>query len=61
MTLKQLGLSLSALTLGLMAGCSNDNNNGGAASSAIAKHVLLISVDGMHQVDLQNWIAGNPT
>ena len=61
MTLKQLSLSLSALTLGLMAGCSNNDNNGSAASGAVAKHVLLISVDGMHQVDLQNWIAGNPT
>jgi predicted AlkP superfamily pyrophosphatase or phosphodiesterase len=23
--------------------------------------VLLISIDGMHQVDLQKWIDGNPT
>jgi arylsulfatase A-like enzyme len=25
------------------------------------QHVLLISVDGMHAIDLQNWVAANPT
>jgi hypothetical protein len=35
----------------------------GAAPSPLAatKRVLLISVDGMHQVDLANWLAANPT
>ena len=35
-----------------------------AATPAVAptyKHVLLISVDGMHSVDLTNWIEHNPT
>ncbi len=32
-----------------------------AATKAPYAHVLLISVDGMHQVDLQNWIAAHAT
>ncbi len=32
-----------------------------SAASQSAKHVLLISIDGMHQVDLANFVAGHPT
>jgi len=32
-----------------------------AAVEANYKHVLLVSVDGMHSVDLTNWIKNNPT
>ncbi len=35
-------------------------HRGGRHGSHAVKHVLLISVDGMHQVDLANWIANNP-
>ena len=31
------------------------------ATSSGYKHVLLISVDGMHAVDLANWIQAHPT
>lgn len=40
-----------------VAGCSNNNNIG---ASLGAKRVLLISVDGLHQLDLANWIKSNP-
>lgn len=40
------------------------NGNGSYAKNAAVgsdyKHVLLISIDGMHAVDLTNWIAANP-
>ncbi|MDB5985998.1 MAG: type phosphodiesterase/nucleotide pyrophosphatase [Nevskia sp.] len=52
-----LGLSIGAAALA--AGCNNSNNN--SATAVSAKHVLLISVDGMHQVDLANWIKSNPS
>src|SRR5262249_11180819 len=32
-----------------------------AAVKSSYKHVLLISVDGLHSVDLTNWLANNPT
>ena len=56
--MKTLSLALAAgtLTAALAGALSN--------SSAIAapyKHVLLISVDGMHAIDLANYVAANPT
>ena len=39
-------------TTGLAAGNKKYNNN--------VQHVLLISVDGMHEVDLRLWIKGHP-
>ena len=33
----------------------------GAAVSSTYQHVLLISVDGMHAIDLTNWIENHPT
>ena len=49
---------LSALSAALLAGCANNNNGN---NTAMAKHVLLISVDGLHQADLANWVTGHPT
>jgi arylsulfatase A-like enzyme len=41
---------------------SPDASDGAVASPlAATKHVLLISVDGLHQVDLATWISKNPT
>lgn len=40
-----------------------DDNGSHARNAAVGsdyRHVLLISVDGMHAVDLANWIAANP-
>ena len=46
-------------------GSLSDAGDAGDASVqgplAATKRVLLISVDGLHQVDLANWIAANPT
>ena len=45
-----------ALTVALFAGVAHAERDGDHR----VKHVLLISVDGMHHVDLANWIAHNP-
>ncbi|MBV9290510.1 MAG: alkaline phosphatase family protein, partial [Hyphomicrobiales bacterium] len=37
-----------------------DDDRGPPAVGAHYKHVLLISVDGMHAIDLKNWIASHP-
>jgi hypothetical protein len=39
---------------------AGDDDDGRAAVGRDYKHVLLISVDGMHAVDLTNWIANHP-
>ncbi len=52
-TLKTLLLA-GAAALGMMAAARADG------SRATAQHVLLISVDGMHEVDLRLWIAAHP-
>ena len=57
MKLTHLGLGCAALFLGVLAGCNNDNNIAG--SSSLAKRVLLISVDGLHQADLSSCLAAN--
>lgn len=44
-----------------VAGCSSDNGVDSTTSPPIAQRVLLISIDGMHQTDLANWISSNPT
>ena len=47
----------------LMASLSFGGHQAAAAGSAIGsdyEHVLLISVDGMHAIDLANWIQNNP-
>jgi len=36
---------------------ADEDDNGHSA----IKHVLLISVDGMHEVDLQRYVKGHPT
>ncbi len=60
-----LGLAFSTLALGAVAGCSDNNNNSGSsgttAASLSAKRVLLVSIDGFHQADLNYWIVANPT
>lgn len=52
-----MGVSLIALSAGLAARADNDDGHQGRAQY---KHVLLISVDGMHAVDLRNYIATHP-
>ncbi len=52
-------LLAGAAVLGLATAARADDN--GHHGQATAHHVLLISVDGMHQVDLQLWIKNNPT
>src|SRR6476619_7248121 len=56
-SMKTLSLALAAGTLtAALAGALS-------ASSAVAspyKHVLLISVDGLHALDLANYVATNP-
>ena len=47
-------VAMSALT------ACGGNSVSGDTSSLAAKQVLLISVDGLHQVDLANWIKNNP-
>ena len=63
-TLHNLLLSTVASALTLMTGAqpslANDDGVNNAAIEPRYKHVLLISVDGMHAVDLQNWIRNNP-
>ena len=60
--LKRLAATLAILGAFTLSGCGSDS--GTSAPTAILsqniKHVLLISVDGMHQVDLANWIKNNP-
>ena len=56
-------LKFTALTL---AACAVSIAGAGADAAqpqrlAPMRHVLLISVDGLHQADLANWIAHNPT
>lgn len=51
--------TLSAIAAALIAGCANNNSSNSA--KPLAKHVLLVSVDGLHQIDLSNWIAAHPT
>src|SRR5437588_6265560 len=41
-------------------GIKHDKHGGGGTPTAI-KHVLLMSVDGLHQSDLEWYIANNPT
>lgn len=45
--------------LSSVARAEQDDNQNGNGQGAI-KHVLLISVDGMHEVDLQRYVAGHP-
>ena len=55
MKLKHFGMALGLA--GVLAGCSSSTTS----APLKVQHVLLISVDGMHEVDLSSWIAGNPT
>lgn len=52
------GLPLIAAAASLLAACNTTTLETG--QQPIAAQVLLISVDGLHQADLQNWIAANP-
>ena len=51
---------LAALTFGVL-GCGSDSSgsSGSSPSAPTVSHVLLISVDGLHQQDLANCIAKN--
>jgi hypothetical protein len=55
--------AVSAFVLLAVAGqpAGADPNHKNAAVSPTYKHVLLISVDGMHSVDLNNWIKNHPS
>ncbi|MGF6485081.1 hypothetical protein QFZ91_007308 [Paraburkholderia sp. JPY419] len=55
-------LPLGLIAAAVLAACgSNDNSNPGtpavASGIANAQHVLLVSIDGMHQQDLANCVA----
>jgi hypothetical protein len=58
-----LSTAVSASVLLAVAGqpAGADPNHKSAAVGPTYKHVLLISVDGMHSVDLTNWIKNNPS
>ena len=58
-----LSTAVSASVLLAVAGqtAGADPDHKSAAVSPTYKHVLLISVDGMHSVDLTNWIKNNPS
>ena len=45
----------------LLVGCSGSSSSDSPSLSTPISHVVLISVDGMHNSDLANWIAQNPT
>ena len=47
--------------IAMMFGCST-NAPVGAKQQAVSgmQHVLLLSIDGMHQFDLDNYVAGHP-
>ncbi|WOJ91314.1 alkaline phosphatase family protein [Methylocapsa polymorpha] len=51
-----MGVSLMALTVGLSARADDD----GQFAQKRYSHVLLISVDGLHAVDLRNYVAAHP-
>ena len=60
--MKKLLLNLlCGASLGLAALGASTGANAGLPASAPYHHVLLISVDGMHAVDLENYIAAHPT
>ncbi len=52
---------LGLVTLAAAALASACGGNNGNSSAVSAQHVLLISVDGLHQVDLANWLKNNPS
>jgi hypothetical protein len=55
------GVALLGLaTTAAQADDSDQRNDGWHGMKIQAHHVLLISIDGMHQVDLQRWIQNNP-
>ncbi len=59
-TLARLARRSGAVLLGLLAGAPAAMAQATIDDGHI-QHVLLISVDGMHNVDLQKWIAGHAT
>jgi len=64
-TLRATAAAVALLAaVGLPAHADDDHGRGdyskNAAVASTYKHVLLISVDGMHAVDLTNWINSNP-
>jgi hypothetical protein len=54
---RYIGTGLAAIVLCAPAWSDSERKEDG---SAAIKHVLLISVDGMHEVDLQNYVAAHP-
>lgn len=54
----QAFLSVSLMALLPIAGVSQDANNWDRSNHGDIRHVLLISVDGMHAIDLRNCAAG---
>lgn len=54
----QAFLSVSLMALLPIAGVSQDANNWDRSNRGDIRHVLLISVDGMHAIDLRNCAAG---
>ena len=49
-----------AAVIPVIAAAKHDTKHGGGGGSSAIKHVLLISVDGLHQSDLNWYVANNP-
>ena len=53
-------VAMAGVTLGIAALATNARSEDGRDGGRTFSHVLLISIDGMHAVDLRNYIAANP-
>jgi hypothetical protein len=53
-------LAVGGLAVGIPVAGSAHSNDGGDGQGAAIKHVLLISVDGLHQSDLEWYVAHHP-
>lgn len=58
---RRLGASLAAVALGSAMWCHALPSQAGPAASAPSKHVLILSVDGLHASDLAWYVAQHPT
>ena len=55
-----LAVALSIGMLGTAIPASAQNNQGNGLGSSNIQHVLLISVDGLHEVDVANYVSAHP-
>jgi predicted AlkP superfamily pyrophosphatase or phosphodiesterase len=49
------------ITVGALSAAALSSFAGPSEAAAPYKHVLLISIDGLHAIDLANYVAKNPT